>query len=83
MKTSRHGLAPTLAVALGTLLAPAPAPAADFCPAFAPATGDIVVVSTVAQLRAAVDAAVPGRTILVADGTYASTASTFASTSRT
>lgn len=71
MKTSRHGLAPTLAAALGSLLVPATAPAADFCPAFPPATGDIVVVSTVAELRAAVEAAVPGRTILVADGTYA------------
>ena len=56
---------------LGCALAAAPSRAADFCPAFPPATGDVVVVSTVAQLRAAVDAAVPGRTILVADGTYA------------
>ena len=71
MKTFRHGLAPALAVALGTLLAPAPAPAADSCPAFPPASGNIVVVSTVAELRAAVDAAVPGQSILVADGTYA------------
>lgn len=69
MTASRFRLAALLA--FGCALATAPSPAADFCPAFPPATGDVVVVSTVAQLRAAVDAAVPGRTILVADGTYA------------
>ena len=71
MRTSRSALAPILALALGPALAPARARAADFCPALPPATGDVVVVGNVTQLRAAVDAAVPGRTILVADGTYA------------
>ena len=69
MKVSR--LVPAPLLALGLALPSPPAPGAGFCPAFPPATGDVVVVSTVAQLRAAVDAAVPGRTILVADGTYA------------
>jgi hypothetical protein len=44
--------------------------AASHCPALPPPTGNIVNVSTVAQLENAVNAATSGATILVADGTY-------------
>jgi hypothetical protein len=44
--------------------------AASHCPALPPPTGNIVNVSTVTQLENAVNAAISGATILVADGTY-------------
>jgi hypothetical protein len=44
--------------------------AASHCPALPPPTGNIVNVSTVAQLENAVNVATSGTTILVADGTY-------------
>lgn len=44
--------------------------AIDFCPPLPRPTGDTVTVDTVESLRSAVDGAVPGQTILVADGTY-------------
>jgi hypothetical protein len=40
------------------------------CPPLAPSTGNLVNVSTVQQLQKAVNSAVPGTAILVADGTY-------------
>ena len=40
------------------------------CPPLAPASGSIVDVSTVSQLKKAVDTATSGDTILIADGTY-------------
>ncbi len=45
--------------------------AADHCAPLAPPSGDVVTVSTVSALVAAVDNAVTGRTILVANGYYA------------
>lgn len=46
------------------------AAASSLCGPLPPPGGDVVTVSTVTQLVNAVNAAVPGRTILVADGTY-------------
>lgn len=45
-------------------------PSGDVCPALPPPTGNVVDVSTVAELQAAVNNAVPNTTIRIADGTY-------------
>ena len=44
--------------------------AAQLCPPLAPASGTVVNVSTVAELENAVNTAVSGQTILIADGLY-------------
>jgi hypothetical protein len=66
-----------LAIALiASTLVAQPAPASESSPQCGPlpaATGDVVTVSTVSALQAAVDGLVSGRTILIADGTYALT----------
>ena len=51
-------------------LAAARPTAVDFCPPLPPPTGDTVTVDTVESLQSAVNGAVPGQTILVADGIY-------------
>jgi len=45
-------------------------PASAACPPLPPPSGNVVDVSTVTQLEAAVNSAAPGTTILIADGTY-------------
>jgi hypothetical protein len=56
-------------MALGLFTAPI-ANSWEPCPPLMPASGNIVNVSTVSQLKNAVDTATSGDTILIADGTY-------------
>lgn len=46
------------------------AQSSDACPPLSPPTGPTVTVSTVAELKSAVNSATAGTTILIADGTY-------------